>query len=1655
MEADAADAASRSRAAAEAKVNELERERMVTERAVAVEQARVEELNARLAALNAGLNAEAKKLRDFGPERSVVRNMGANEVHRQLRRERLNRIRFLVDRRQRLLLIHDKTATAIERIRKSINNKRLTQVQTRGAFERKQTELEVRRHKLVLCLEAANAADEERKEATQRRMAALDEEDAALAAYEKEKTTLDEETGRLLRALAGRKTSQERRAEAEGSQHFVGELPIDMEREIKAEIQQSERLAELERKRIDEAQKEIEKVEGTLKELCDRIGVESWEQAVEWWLGRAEAQLALTRRINMVDEEIAQMEERLTEAERGKRRFLRTQRRTHSVRQRELTARLHAAKLVAEEAWRVQERVDEAAKMTDAIGSAVEGAFYAVECNRLPEFREALATVYMSSRQRGHAGGGLRAPQRAQAGEGGAPAPEGAVAHPGRGSGVSRLLQRRTSLFRPGRLQQSEEERLESLLARFADQIDDEVVAEADEAEALALAAEGAKLETEEEAEGRRAAALASAGVGGDFVADEEEEEETAGKEAGEGKGADEAAGGDGGREAKDADDAGGERRPRQRKRRRHAAVERLLGRREDAQPGGVHQMIEMLRAGCTSETMLQYLEAVERTTATLVAELARLRPETVDARPPSALVSEVELEASDDGDRGASPAAATPGQADGEGPRSPGVPERSGASSALAGPSRSLRAPGAGLGSHSMAALPSAVRGAGRSQLGGTAPLGGGVRGASGARRRARPSTGLGALDDQGPAFVRMGRAWGTPLTLRVKPPSVKRGKARSRAEREAEALKELASHARRGSDLPDSAILRVLRAAKREAEGAGGGLAGSSSESSDEDDDAISLESGAAPAPQGIVFQRASVAPVEVDGPAAPRSAGQRRGSISLVPQTPGTASSAAPALFGAPGPGLRITSPPSPALVPVGSRARAHTPDSSAHGQSNVSPLPSRGAVRRMASGRLGAAGSLTPLGGVAPPPSADGGLEAAAGWAPPSPGSTVGRDGAATPSDTPSGVAARLLATGSKYTGAPRKAMSPLDAKGGAGAMQRASRVIVDRAGSTRDLAESLRLRSMSEAAAGPPPPSGSAFGGGIVALERNRSASEAGDAAGGRAPLGTGIDEDAVGSDSEGLLTARHSGGASGGSAAVAAPTGAFSPAATRSTSHRRSHVGGQLPLSIVPQKRFAHARRPVQPETLVLPTPGGRAGPVQFPPPAAVDEREGTTMRRLPSETPLGSGRALAPLPRRSARGSAPPQGELRIIAKPTLHLHKQFRHLPEDPDLPSPVVGQTPLGPGELGLGDDESAVFSPERVGHRPAGSSGSAAMGSARGEPAGAPEGGRWERRGTFAERGDISRAGGRGDDETSVTELAGAISAELRRSQDEQRPVVRVVRPGIDRTTGTTTAKPSSRGFGGSGPRRSSGSTSRHRPATRGLAAKPEAKEAEGLARSSAIEGSAHRGMEAEAEAEAARTHSPMRSSKGKQRKRKPAKRARSRKGKPSASDDVAAAFAADAAGAKADVDDLLGRAGEKHRSAVGAFMRDVDGGGARRSRRRAADATGGGNRLSQAGGRDARAFAVSTAGLGTSKAAAMQQGGAGGAEQGIAALGSVAATLSSQLVEQDIARMAQAARARRTQQHRADAHLLAESVDAGFGSSMASTVATSLGRPSRA
>jgi hypothetical protein len=53
---------------------------------------------------------------------------------------------------------------------------------------------------------------------------------------------------------------------------------------------------------------------------------------------------------------------------------------------------------------------------------------------------------------------------------------------------------------------------------------------------------------------------------------------------------------------------------------------------------------------------------------------------------------------------------------------------------------------------------------------------------------------------------------------------------------------------------------------------------------------------------------------------------------------------------------------------------------------------------------------------------------------------------------------------------------------------------------------------------------------------------------------------------------------------------------------------------------------------------------------------------------------------------------------------------------------------------------------------------------------------------------------------------------------------------------------------------------------------------------------------------------------------------------------------------------------------------------------------------------------------------------------GFAASGIAALGRVGATLSSQLVEQDIARLAQAARAKREQQMRDDVALIADMRD---------------------
>jgi len=57
----------------------------------------------------------------------------------------------------------------------------------------------------------------------------------------------------MLRALAGQKTSAERRVEADQMQSFVGDLPLDVEQEMQGEIQGMHgRIAE-ERRRSERA----------------------------------------------------------------------------------------------------------------------------------------------------------------------------------------------------------------------------------------------------------------------------------------------------------------------------------------------------------------------------------------------------------------------------------------------------------------------------------------------------------------------------------------------------------------------------------------------------------------------------------------------------------------------------------------------------------------------------------------------------------------------------------------------------------------------------------------------------------------------------------------------------------------------------------------------------------------------------------------------------------------------------------------------------------------------------------------------------------------------------------------------------------------------------------------------------------------------------------------------------------------------------------------------------------------------------------------------------------------------------------------------------------------------------------------------------------
>lgn len=60
---------------------------------------------------------------------------------------------------------------------------------------------------------------------------------ACVQAYEATKKQLDRDISRLLGSLAGRKTAEERRSEASLLENFVGDLPIDAEKEMRDQIE--------------------------------------------------------------------------------------------------------------------------------------------------------------------------------------------------------------------------------------------------------------------------------------------------------------------------------------------------------------------------------------------------------------------------------------------------------------------------------------------------------------------------------------------------------------------------------------------------------------------------------------------------------------------------------------------------------------------------------------------------------------------------------------------------------------------------------------------------------------------------------------------------------------------------------------------------------------------------------------------------------------------------------------------------------------------------------------------------------------------------------------------------------------------------------------------------------------------------------------------------------------------------------------------------------------------------------------------------------------------------------------------------------------------------------------------------------------------------
>jgi hypothetical protein len=947
------------------------------------------------------------------------------------------------------------------------------------------------------------------------------------------------------------------------------------------------------------------------------------------------------------------------------------------------------------------------------------------------------------------------------------------------------------------------------------------------------------------------------------------------------------------------------------------SGIELVLGEMDDTVWTGASKttakfaMLGMLRNGCTQENLLHFLSALERTTATLVGALQTYVPEArrmVESMSESRLFNQS--------------FSSLPADNILFSPPIPPDEEDVGDESLLSeGLSKTLDV-------HQLSA----------SHL--DAPT----------RSLAQTAPAARSLSDLSSVKMRMGRAWGTPLLLSIDPPTVKVSKGRSRADREADALAELARHARQGSDIPDSAIARVLRAAKREANGPAF-TGDSSSESSESEEEVLpAVRENALTA--GIVFRRASVSRDEGGLPVH----GGRRGSISMQPMVPATPAREDEPVF------------------------------------SSIEPeIPKAAQLRRMASGHLGGAGSLTPLGGGIPAIRADGRPESTSPGSPP-------------PGD--SSTAARVITQGSVHTGAPRKALSPLASAGGMNALERPTKGWVERVGSHRDLSESIRRRAGSEA---------QEYALGDVRAGRQRSSSavlglSGSPMASGSPPFGAAAnappeilplsldahDDDT--SDSE-------AGEAPGEMDPAFTPhAGARSSFAVpgKAKAVRKSLVGGMLPVTNVPQKRFAHSRRSVQPETVVVPTPSN-----------ARTDLFGAQEQQLPAMQRLGGkSESWKKAPKKTGEGEQ--QGlkrvesrEIHLVSKPTFHLHANIRHLPEDPDVSTPLPGDSPITDRDGVVAVTDRNVFS----------ELGSVTAPSARA--------GTWERRGTYAEAGDASKAGGRGDDDTSIPVLVEETYERLRKSRVEAH-IAKPMHAVYSSSTGI--AKTPSTGRRGHS-RQQSRERSSPRPTTSGKQERLEMKEdSELIVDAAAV---TRRPGESQSKVSKGATASKNTATTKKQKK-KPKKKKKlttstltttSNRELPEAVMSLA----------KEDIDRILTKASAQEYSRQGAYMREVGpskalrpmAAGSPMKRRPHNDPTGGGARLSHQGSTSAKALAVSTSGLGTSKAVR-----ATAAMDGLSAISDLATAISAAQVERDVAQIAREVRSRRSEPSPPQ-HLVAE------------------------